>query len=80
MIDWGIPGREFFQLLRPEFFLTPGCEGCNRPYYNERPGGEMFNYPRPLTREEFYQACRDTVKNTAQEEGVDEKLRLASFN
>jgi biotin synthase len=33
-------------------FLTSGCPGCNRPYYNERPGGPLYNYPRqPLPEE-----------------------------
>lgn len=26
-------------------FMTHGCPGCNRPYYNERPGKEPYNYP-----------------------------------
>ncbi|AAL80268.1 radical SAM protein [Pyrococcus furiosus DSM 3638] len=26
-------------------FLTQGCPFCNRPYYNERPGRELYNYP-----------------------------------
>ena len=30
-------------------FQTSGCPDCNRPFYNERPGGVMYNYPRPLT-------------------------------
>lgn len=29
-------------------FRTSGCPGCNRPYYNERPGQAPYNYPRPL--------------------------------
>lgn len=33
-------------------FRTCGCPGCNRPYYNERPSGPFYNYPRRLTREE----------------------------
>ena len=33
-------------------FQTSGCPDCNRPYYNERPGGVMYNYPRPLTATE----------------------------
>lgn len=37
-------------------FRTSGCAGCNRPYYNERPGGVMYNYPRPLTDEEYIEA------------------------
>jgi biotin synthase-related radical SAM superfamily protein len=35
-----------------EAFRTSGCPGCNRPYYNERPGGVLYNYPRPLTQKE----------------------------
>ncbi|MFQ6059701.1 MAG: radical SAM protein [Thermoplasmata archaeon] len=34
-------------------FETQGCEGCNRPYYNERPVGRPYNYPRRLTDEEL---------------------------
>ncbi len=26
-------------------FMTSGCSGCNRPYYNERPSGPLYNYP-----------------------------------
>ena len=32
-----------------EAFRTSGCPGCNRPYYNERPSGPFYNYPRWLT-------------------------------
>lgn len=28
-------------------FYTSGCPGCNRPYYNERPGQSVYNYPAP---------------------------------
>jgi len=34
-------------------FMTSGCSGCNRPYYNEKPSGPIYNYPRELTREEI---------------------------
>ncbi|MEA3313953.1 MAG: hypothetical protein U9Q18_06225, partial [Caldisericota bacterium] len=30
-----------------DMVLTSGCTGCNRPYYNEKPLGPMFNYPFP---------------------------------
>lgn len=33
-------------------FRTSGCPSCNRPMYNERPGGAMYNYPQPLTADE----------------------------
>ena len=33
-------------------FRTSGCPSCNRPMYNERPGGAMYNHPRALTPDE----------------------------
>ena len=33
-------------------FQTTGCVGCNRPFYNERPKGPMYNYPRNLSNDE----------------------------
>ncbi len=38
--------------LSGEPFMTKGCPGCNRPFYNERPGGPMYNYPYRPSREE----------------------------
>ena len=37
-------------------FQTSGCPDCNRPYYNERPGGPMYNYARPLSPAEIQRA------------------------
>jgi biotin synthase-related radical SAM superfamily protein len=34
-------------------FETTGCPDCNRPYYNEKPSGPIYNYPKPATREEI---------------------------
>lgn len=42
-----------------EAFRTSGCPHCNRPYYNERPGGTLYNYPRPLTPEEAARALAE---------------------
>ena len=33
-------------------FRTSGCPNCNRPMYNERPGGDLYNHPAPLTAAE----------------------------
>ncbi|MBN2390449.1 MAG: radical SAM protein [Anaerolineae bacterium] len=33
-------------------FRTSGCPNCNRPMYNERPGGDLYNHPAPLTAPE----------------------------
>jgi len=43
-------GRPDWQelLASGEAFRTSGCPDCNRPFYNERPGGVMYNYPHPL--------------------------------
>lgn len=40
-------------------FQTSGCPDCNRPFYNERPGGSMYNYPYPLSK--------DDIKNVEKE-------------
>lgn len=29
-------------------FLTSGCDNCTRPYYNDNPGKELYNFHRPL--------------------------------
>jgi biotin synthase len=31
-----------------EPFQTSGCPNCNRPFYNEKPSGPLYNYPRNL--------------------------------
>ena len=54
---FGLEEGQARQLLsNGKAFETSGCEDCNRPYYNERPGGPMYNYPRPLTAEEAAEA------------------------
>jgi lipoyl synthase len=42
-----------------EPFETSGCPDCNRPFYNEQPGGPLYNYPRPLTAGEAAQAVQE---------------------
>jgi lipoyl synthase len=34
-------------------FQTSGCPDCNRPYYNEKPSGPIYNYPKKLNKEEI---------------------------
>jgi len=40
-------------------FQTSGCPDCNRPFYNERPGGPMYNYPKPLTPQQTKAAIEE---------------------
>jgi biotin synthase len=42
-----------------EAFQTSGCPDCNRPFYNEKPGGTLYNFPRPLAAAEAAQAIRE---------------------
>ena len=42
-------------------FRTAGCAGCNRPFYNERALGPMYNYARPLAAWEAQAAIRDVL-------------------
>lgn len=54
IVDFGVSR----QLLREAVktgspFQTSGCQGCNRPYYNEKPSGPIYNYPRRLTQKEL---------------------------
>lgn len=52
--DFGLDCDKLLEIAGTgEPFQTSGCPGCNRPYYNERPGGTMYNYPRPLTAAEI---------------------------
>lgn len=50
LATFGLPEAALADLLAGgDSFRTSGCPDCNRPYYNERPGGTLFSYPRPLT-------------------------------
>ncbi|UCE09323.1 MAG: radical SAM protein [Candidatus Thorarchaeota archaeon] len=43
-------------LATGQAFRVSGCSGCNRPYYNERPGGTSYNFPRTLSENEVKSA------------------------
>ena len=53
LINFGISEEQLQEVIETgEPFVTSGCPGCNRPYYNEKPGGPLYNYPRqPLPEE-----------------------------
>ncbi len=60
--DFSVEEKVLRQIIRTGApFLTSGCPDCNRPYYNEKPSGPIYNYPRPPTREEIAQAMRELV-------------------
>ncbi len=52
--DFGIPKTQLHQTIQEGTpFCTSGCPECNRPYYNERPSGPLYNYPRQPTLREI---------------------------
>jgi len=53
LVSFGVSEEQLGEVIRTgEPFVTSGCPGCNRPYYNEKPGGPLYNYPRqPLPEE-----------------------------
>jgi len=63
MVDFGVSKH----LLRNAVesgspFQTSGCPSCNRPYYNERPCGPIYNYPRPLTPNELMECVEKELE------------------
>ena len=53
LVDFGV-SRGFLReaLSSGRAFMTTGCPGCNRPYYNERASGPLFNFPFQPSPEE----------------------------
>lgn len=71
LVDFGVPNSLLLKMVESGLpFLTSGCPNCNRPYYNERPGGPIYNYPRPLAPEEI-----EKIENQFEKMGL---LNLAS--
>jgi biotin synthase len=57
--DFGTSKTTLHQIIQEgTAFCTSGCPECNRPYYNERPSGPMYNYPRPPTPQEINQITK----------------------
>jgi len=52
--DFGVEKEKLMQVVKTgKPFLTSGCPNCNRPYYNEKPSGPIYNYPRNIRHEEL---------------------------
>jgi biotin synthase len=53
--NFGIDKAQFTQMVETgKPFLTSGCPDCNRPFYNEKPSGPIYNYPRNIRHEEIH--------------------------
>ena len=54
IIGFGLTGSTLKSVIESgEPFRTSGCEDCNRPFYNEKPSGPIYNYPRKLNTKEI---------------------------
>jgi len=52
--DFGISRERLAHIIRTgKPFVTSGCPNCNRPFYNEKPSGPIYNFPRRLTSGEL---------------------------
>ncbi len=66
ILSYGLHRERLRELLAGgRAFQTAGCPGCNRPYYNERPGKVMYNYPRPVHPAEVEAALSAVVAELA---------------
>jgi biotin synthase len=52
--NFGVDAQTLMRVIKAgEAFRTSGCPDCNRPYYNEKPSGPIYNYPKDLAAEDF---------------------------
>lgn len=51
---YGVPSEVLNQTIESGVaFRTSGCPDCNRPYYNEKPSGPIYNYPKTPNKEQI---------------------------
>ncbi|MCW4028977.1 MAG: radical SAM protein [Candidatus Bathyarchaeota archaeon] len=63
IIGFGVPLEVLDALIESGApFRTSGCPDCNRPYYNEKPSGPIYNYPTKLTQKEVETAKKELLK------------------
>jgi biotin synthase-related radical SAM superfamily protein len=63
IVDFGVLQSMLEEALEHGIpFKTTGCPGCNRPYYNEKPSGPIYNYPRPLSHDEIVEVKKQFEK------------------
>lgn len=54
IVDFGISKRALLKIVEcGKPFITSGCPGCNRPFYNEKPSGPIYNFPAEISRTEI---------------------------
>jgi biotin synthase len=62
--SFGMSEEALMQIVKSgKPFLTSGCPDCNRPYYNEKPSGPIYNYPKRLTEHEISEVLTQLCLN-----------------
>jgi lipoyl synthase len=52
--DFGLSNKFLKSIIESTLpFRTSGCPDCNRPFYNEKPGGPTYNYPTKPNEKEL---------------------------
>ncbi len=52
-VNFGVATDALTQIVESgEPFLTSGCPECNRPFYNEKPSGPIYNFARKISASE----------------------------
>lgn len=60
IVDFGVSEPLLLKVVNDgKPFLTSGCPSCNRPFYNEKPSGPLYNFPRGVRPEELRAIKRD---------------------
>lgn len=58
--DFGVDKQTLRLIFKSgEPFLTSGCPNCNRPFYNEKPRGPIYNYPKPLSLKDLRKVAEE---------------------
>lgn len=54
VVNFGVEESRLISIVdQGKPFLTSGCADCNRPFYNEKPSGPLYNFPRSPTVQEI---------------------------
>jgi len=83
LVDFGVGTGALTQIVESGSpFLTSGCADCNRPFYNEKPSGPLYNYPRDLAPQEIVNVKRqlepqmDRVNRRTEKKKRQKKAKL----
>lgn len=60
IVSFGVAEQTLKRIIQSgEPFMTSGCPDCNRPYYNEKPSGPIYNYPKVPSMEELQKVAEE---------------------